>query len=137
MEHAVNKNQLKKKNTHTRDHPCFRNSSHFKTVCNIRFNNLNLKCVLDQENICEEKGNINEPITICLTTEYTSWVTALLAACEWVVPDFQFLQMVGYVCLLCTSCTHIPMDSLTVVKLYTSLRLVIVQRQQLKETRKH
>jgi len=32
------------------------------------------------------------------------------------VPDFQFLQMVGYVFLLCTSCTHIPMDSLAVVK---------------------
>ena len=102
--------------THTQNHPCFRNSPHFKTVCNIKFNNLDSKCVLDHENICAENGNINEPMTIWPMTENISWMLALLAACEWVVPDFPFLQIVGYVCLLCISCTHIPMDSLTVVR---------------------
>jgi len=58
--------------THTHDHPCFRNSSHYKIVCNIKFNNLDSECVLDQENICEENGSINEPMTICPMTEYTS-----------------------------------------------------------------
>jgi len=57
---------------HTYDHPCFRNSSHYKIVCNIKCNNLYSECVLDQENICEENGNINEPMTICPMTEYTS-----------------------------------------------------------------
>jgi hypothetical protein len=58
--------------THTHGHPCFRNSSHFKTVCNIKFNNLDFKCVLKEENICEENSNINEGITICPMTEYAS-----------------------------------------------------------------